>query len=151
MLQRIVDPSLCRVEIVSTDRLVSEVVGMVAEERPAIVCIASLPPGGLAHTRLLCKRMRSRYPKLKIVVGRWGLQGNVERNRELLTSAGADYFATSLRETSTQLLQLGHFLQTQRPTTAKTDAGPPSTMGKPRPTDDGIKPKKPGEGVTVPS
>ena len=34
MLQRIVDPSLCRVEIVSTDRLVSEVVGMVAEERP---------------------------------------------------------------------------------------------------------------------
>ena len=129
MLQRIVDPAVCRIEIVSTDRLVSEVVEMVAEERPSIVCIASLPPGGLAHTRLLCKRLRSRYADLKIVVGRWGLQGGIERNREQLTSAGADYFATSLRETATQLVQLGHFLQSAStsPEAAKAKEAPSRT------------------------
>jgi hypothetical protein len=113
MLQRILDPAVCQMELVSTDRLVSEVVEMVAEERPSIVCIASLPPGGLAHTRLMCKRLRSRYGNLKIVVGRWGLQGNVERNREQLMTAGADHFATSLRDSRTQLQQLAHFLQSQ--------------------------------------
>ena len=124
MLQRIVDPAVCRLEIVSTDRLVSEVVEMVAEERPSIVCIASLPPGGLAHTRLLCKRLRSRYPDLKIVVGRWGLQGGFDRNRDQLASAGADSFATTLRETATQLVQLGHFLQSAS-TSAESKAKEP--------------------------
>jgi hypothetical protein len=117
MLQRIVDPGLCQIQIVLTDRLVSEVVEMVAKERPSIVCIASLPPGGLAHTRLLCKRLRTRYPDLKITVGRWGLQGGIERNREQLTTVGANDFATSLRESAIQLIQLGHFLQTRRSTT----------------------------------
>jgi predicted PurR-regulated permease PerM len=132
MLQRIVDPSLGQIEIVSTDRLVSEVVEMVAEQRPSIVCIASLPPGGLAHTRLLCKRLRSAYPDLKIVVGRWGLQGGIERNRERLTSAGADNFATSLCETATQLVQLGHFLQSQLgASTRPNDSGAPARAAEP--------------------
>jgi predicted PurR-regulated permease PerM len=128
MLQRIADPTVYQLEIVSTDRLVSEVVEMVAEERPSIVCIASLPPGGLAHTRLLCKRLRSRYPDLKILVGRWGLQGGVERNREQLTTAGADDFATSLRESALQLLKLGHFLQAQRPATAAPKESVPTSQ-----------------------
>jgi hypothetical protein len=114
MLQRILDPAVCQMEIMSTDRLVSEIVEMVAQERPSIVCIASLPPGGLAHTRLLCKRLRSRYGTLKIVVGRWGLTSNIEKNRDQLMTAGADHFATSLHESCTQLVQLGHFLHSQR-------------------------------------
>jgi predicted PurR-regulated permease PerM len=114
MLQRILDPRVCQLEIMSTDRLVSEIVEMVAQERPSIVCIASLPPGGLAHTRLLCKRLRSRYRTLKIVVGRWGLTSNIEKNRDQLMTAGADHFATSLHESCTQLVQLGHFLHSQR-------------------------------------
>jgi hypothetical protein len=124
MLQRILDPGVCQLEIVSTDRLVSEVVALVAQERPSIVCIASLPPGGLAHTRLLCKRLRSRYRTLKIVVGRWGLKSNVERNREQLLTAGADHFATSLHDSCTQLVQLGHFLSSQRG--PAVDAGEPA-------------------------
>lgn len=109
MLRHILDAAVCQMEIVSTDRLVSEVVEMVAEEKPSTVCIASLPPGGLAHTRLLCKRLRSRYRDLKIVIGRWGLQNNLERNRDQLMSAGADQFATTLHETCTQLVQLAQF------------------------------------------
>jgi hypothetical protein len=114
MFQRVLDPEVCHTEIVTTDRLVSEIVALVAAERPSIVCIASLPPGGLAHTRLLCKRLRNRFCTLKIVVGRWGLKSHLEQNREQLMSAGADQIATSLHETCTQLVQLAHFLRSQR-------------------------------------
>ncbi len=122
MLHRILDPAVCQMEIVSTDRLVSEVVELVAEERPSLVCIASLPPGGLAHTRLLCKRLRSRYGGLKIVVGRWGLQSNIERNRDQLMTAGADHFATTLHDSCTQIVQLGPFLNSQKGPTDRRKA-----------------------------
>jgi hypothetical protein len=122
MLHRILDPAICQMEIVSTDRLVSEVVELVAKERPSLVCIASLPPGGLAHTRLLCKRLRSRYGGLKIVVGRWGLQSNIERNRDQLMTAGADHFATTLHDSCTQIVQLGPFLNSLKESTEGTPA-----------------------------
>jgi hypothetical protein len=53
-----------------------------------------LPPGGLAHTRYLCKKLRARFLKVKIVVGRWGLNDNVEANRKQLQDDGADLTAT---------------------------------------------------------
>jgi hypothetical protein len=48
-------------------------------------------------------RLRARFPQVKIVVGRWGVKSNVEKNREQLQSAGADYVAFSLAEGQTQL------------------------------------------------
>jgi predicted PurR-regulated permease PerM len=111
LFQRLIELKGCTIQTVAPDRLVSEIIAIVADERPSIVCIASLPPGGLAHTRLLCLRLRSRFPKLKIVVGRWALRSQVEKNRSQLIAAGADHFGVTLRETSTQLLALGQFIK----------------------------------------
>lgn len=111
MFRRLLDPKVCELEILSVNRLVSEVVAQVAEDRPSVLCIAGLPPGGMAHTRLLCKRLRHRFPDLKIVVARWGQRSNLEAMREQVVSAGADHFGTSLEETATQLVQLAQFLR----------------------------------------
>ena len=62
-----------------------------------------MPPGGLAHTRYLCKRLRACLPNARIVVGRWGLKGKVEENQEHLRDAGADQIETTLLETRTHL------------------------------------------------
>jgi hypothetical protein len=62
-----------------------------------------LPPGGLARTRYLCKRLRARLPNAKIVVGLWGLKSNVEQNQDDLLEAGADQAETALLETRTHL------------------------------------------------
>ena len=75
----------------------------VAEKEPAMVCISSLPPGGLAHTRYLCKRLRASFPKLKIVVGRWGLKNDIEKNQQQLQEAGADLVGVNLLETRNQI------------------------------------------------
>jgi len=78
-------------------------VALVGEKEPAVVCIGALPPGGLAHTRYLCKRLRTQLPAARIVVGRWGLKGNVEVNEEQLREAGADQVETTLLQTREHL------------------------------------------------
>jgi len=86
--------------------LVSEVLARVDELSPAIACIAALPPGGGAQAKLLCLRLRARYPDMKIVVGRWGWEGDTDRIRAQLLDAGASEFGTSLAETCGQLASL---------------------------------------------
>jgi hypothetical protein len=94
------------VEVTAVDTMTADLVAQVAEQTPALVCIGALPPGGLAHTRYLCKKLRARFPEVKIVVGRWGLTDGVETNREQLQDAGADLIATALLETRSQLRSL---------------------------------------------
>jgi predicted PurR-regulated permease PerM len=103
MLRPLLDPAKWQVEVAAVETLTAELVTRVAAEGPALVCIAALPPGGLAHTRYLCKRLRARLPGVHILVGRWGLTANVEANREQFREAGADQMATTLLETRRHL------------------------------------------------
>jgi predicted PurR-regulated permease PerM len=103
MLQQLLEPALWDVEVLSMEMLSAELVALAGEKEPAVICIGALPPGGLAHTRYLCKRLRARLPSARIVVGRWGLKGNVEENQEQLREAGADEVETSLLETRNHL------------------------------------------------
>lgn len=103
MLRQLLDPARWEVEILPVDVLSAELVSLVAEQAPAVICVGALPPGGLAHTRYLCKRLRSRLPAAKIVVGRWGLKGDEERDREQLHEAGADQVEVTLLGTREHL------------------------------------------------
>jgi hypothetical protein len=103
MLRQLLDPARWDMEVLSTEILSAESVGAAGEKAPAVVCIGALPPGGLARTRYLCKRLRARLPNAKIVVGRWGLKASVDQNQEQLLEAGADQVETTLHETQTHL------------------------------------------------
>ncbi len=99
MLRQVLDPTCWDVEILSTEMLSAELVELAGQKAPAVVCISALPPGGLAHTRFLCKRLRIRLPLAKIVVGRWGLRDDLEQNQQQLQDAGADQVKTTLLDT----------------------------------------------------
>jgi predicted PurR-regulated permease PerM len=114
MLCQLLDPAKWVVEVTAVDTMTADLVAQVADQGPALVCIGALPPGGLAHTRYLCKKLRARFPEVKIVVGRWGLTGGVETNREQLQDAGADLIATTLLETRSQLNSLLPILTQQQ-------------------------------------
>ena len=114
MLRQLLDPAKWDVEVTAVDTMTADLVAQVAEQTPALVCIGALPPGGLAHTRYLCKKLRARFPGVKIVVGRWGLTGGVETNREQLQDAGANLIATTLLETRSQLNSLLPILTQQQ-------------------------------------
>jgi predicted PurR-regulated permease PerM len=96
MFRQLLEPTGCQMAVLSAKTLAAEVVARVRKEGPAIVCIAALPPGGLAQTRYLCKRLRAQFRDLKIIVGRWGATENSERMRERLQSAGANEVFTTL-------------------------------------------------------
>jgi predicted PurR-regulated permease PerM len=103
MLRQLLDPARWDVELLPLEMLSAQMVALAETKEPAIVCIGALPPGGLAHTRYLCKRLRACLPNARIVVGRWGLKGKVEENQEHLRDAGADQIETTLLETRTHL------------------------------------------------
>ena len=93
-------------ELVSAQKLSAEVVGHIEQSSLAVVCIGSLPPGGLAQARYLCKRIRQQSPNVKIVVGRWGDHDNIERTERRLRDAGADFVATTLQASRDQIVPL---------------------------------------------
>ena len=96
MFRQLLDPTQIVLEIVSPEVLTAEVLSLVEQQRVGLICIAALPPGALSPTRYLCKRLRVRFPELKIVVGRWGFTGNLQEDRTRLLSAGADEVAMTL-------------------------------------------------------
>ncbi len=106
MMQQLLDPRRYELEVVSAAMLTAEVLSLMEQQRASLICIAALPPGASAPTRYLCKRLRTRSPECKIVVGRWGFIGNIDENRALLLAAGADEVGTTLRETRSQVLAL---------------------------------------------
>jgi predicted PurR-regulated permease PerM len=106
MFKQLLDPTRVALEVVSPEVLTAEVLSLVEQQRVGLVCIAALPPGAVPPTRYLCKRLRVRFPELKIVVGHWGFLGNIQEDRTRLLSAGADEVAMTLRETRSHVMQL---------------------------------------------
>ncbi len=98
MLARALDPGWS-LDVAAPDMLASEVVSQVTERRPVVICVGSITPGELAHTRYLVKRLRARLPSTAIVVGRWGAHDTATVEAEGLRAAGADRVASTLAET----------------------------------------------------
>jgi hypothetical protein len=86
--------------------LIGERIVQIEEQRPAAICIPSLPPGDLTATRHVCKRLRARLPAMKLVVGRLGYQKAPVRSRKLLKQSGAHQVAASLVELREALLPI---------------------------------------------
>ena len=108
MLQQLLRSTSHEIEIMGDETLASEVVAEAGEKQTALVCIAAVQPGGLAHTRYLCKRLRAQIADIKIIVGLWGFRGDLEATRKSLLSAGADQIGTTLLQSRDQISNLGH-------------------------------------------
>jgi predicted PurR-regulated permease PerM len=93
-------------EIASSEKLCAEVLGHVARETPPVVIIGSLPPGGLAQARYLCKRIRQQAPDIKILIGRWGEKDKDESVEKRLLAAGADRVTWTLCDSRAQIVPL---------------------------------------------
>jgi predicted PurR-regulated permease PerM len=66
------DEQRWEVRMAGDQTLASELVTMVEEFQPVVIVLVTLPPGGLAHCRYLVSRVRSKFPKVRIIVARWG-------------------------------------------------------------------------------
>jgi len=105
MLKKILRDERWDFEVVSSDMLTAEVLKRVSETEPGLVCIGSLPPGSSAHARYLCKRLRSRLPEARILVGRWGPKLDAKSEAQL-KDAGADAVEMDLLSTRNTMRSL---------------------------------------------
>ncbi len=103
MFQQLLKAEKWDIHLVDPTVLAAELLDRVNDFQPTVVCIGSLPPGSLAHTRDLCKRLRNRFPDLHILVGRWGQKQRLEDDRQTLHQAGADHVEATLQASRQQL------------------------------------------------
>ena len=114
-------------ELLTTDVLKSEVLERVAELAPQAVYISALPPAALLHASFLCKRLRPRFPDLKIVVALWHAEGGMEKGRARLLAAGASEVVVTLKDSIEKLPPAALVTAMRSP-----DAQPESVAGENR-------------------
>jgi predicted PurR-regulated permease PerM len=77
----------------------------VEEQVCGILYLSALPPFEISAIRRLHKRVRSRFPKVRIGIGLWGYDGETDKIRALLRIAESDLIVTSLGEAVVQIQQ----------------------------------------------
>ena len=71
---------------------------MVDQSNIDFVCLSVVAPSTIIHARYLCAKVRSQYPRMKIVIGLWGISENLKNAEERLRASGADEIATSITD-----------------------------------------------------
>jgi hypothetical protein len=93
MLAQVLETKSCVVQALSVTTLASEMVDLVEKRTADVVCISATPPGAMMHARYLCKQVRRRFPTVKLVVGLWDVQGDLNKAKERI-GCGAIVVAT---------------------------------------------------------
>jgi methanogenic corrinoid protein MtbC1 len=105
MLAQVLEHEGYCAEYVSVEKLASEYIELVEKKGAQVVFVSALPPAAVTHARYIVKRLRSRFPNLKIIVGLWAAEGNLNRASQRLASAGTDLVVGSIEEAREKLRQ----------------------------------------------
>jgi AI-2E family transporter len=100
-------PVVCLPVAESVPDAIEEIAGIVPHPGD-IVCISSLPPFALLNARTMNKRLRVRFPDLKIIVGLWTFSTS-ESAAERLGQAFVDTVVTTLADALNQIDQFAGF------------------------------------------
>ncbi len=97
-------------KVLSYKALANEALDAFAECEADIVCLSLVRPFAVMQARYLAKRMRARYPQLKIVIGLWDVKRPAVGSRKNLQTVHADWVVESLGDAISQVCPLVHCL-----------------------------------------
>ncbi|WP_435017753.1 AI-2E family transporter [Tundrisphaera sp. TA3] len=113
MLAVLLVPSGLKLEIADTVESPLKTVDRVEQEDPSFVLISHLPPDGLTAACYLTRRLRARFARLPILVGRWGVSGDddagsvkISAAAERLAGVGATTIFSDLSEARDRIIEL---------------------------------------------
>ena len=105
MLAQLFDAEMVQLESVGSSYLASETTAAssadTSSDLPDLVCVISVPPGGLAQARYICRRLRAKLPQTPILVIRPGAQARGEESSRRLIEDGAGQVCFTLEEART--------------------------------------------------
>jgi predicted PurR-regulated permease PerM len=90
----------------SVTKLASEMVAAVEAKGAHVVVVSALPPGAVAHSRYLCKRLHARFPELSMVVGLWTTKVDLKKAKDRVACSETVQMAAKLRQAMEQIGQL---------------------------------------------
>ncbi|HMO84305.1 MAG TPA: AI-2E family transporter [Lacipirellulaceae bacterium] len=130
MLQKLLGIHGVELRASAVGALTSELVESVESMEVDLVIVSVLPPLASRDSRLLCRKLRSRYPTLPIIVGYWDAQASPE-SRRLLSAKADGEIVTSLAEAversraiasrKTKAVPAPHFREASTPTSVKVE------------------------------
>jgi predicted PurR-regulated permease PerM len=83
-----------------------EMLALLETKASDVICICALPPYAFSPARAMCKLVRERFPKPKLVVGVWGFSGDTEKAKARFERTQPDRLLTSLAQAVEQIQEL---------------------------------------------
>jgi predicted PurR-regulated permease PerM len=83
-----------------------EMLALLEPKASDVICICSLPPYAFSPARAMCKLVRERFPKPKLVTGVWGFSGDTEKAKARFERTQPDRLLTSLGQAVAQIQEL---------------------------------------------
>jgi predicted PurR-regulated permease PerM len=84
----------------------NEVLALIEAGHSDVVCISALPPYAFAPARAMCRQIRERFPKLKLVVCVWGFGGDTNKAMTRFERTQPDRLSTSLADAVAHVQEL---------------------------------------------
>lgn len=91
-------------QLLSAESLAGEMLEQIDKDGCGTICISAVPPHAASHAAYLTRRLKKRFPKLRIVVALWTSEAG-DRIKSRLAAAGVDEVATCLDEAMSHLRQ----------------------------------------------
>ncbi|HEX6267956.1 MAG TPA: hypothetical protein VFZ81_13800, partial [Burkholderiales bacterium] len=105
VLARMLPPPEFNPRVSPFPQLAAETIEFVGREGCKVICISAMPPRAASHAAYLCKRLKQRFPEIKVLVALWTSE-NTERAQARLRDAGVDEIVTRLQEAIDRLRTL---------------------------------------------
>ena len=83
-----------------------ELLALIEKRQDDVVCICALPPYAFPPARTMCKLIRERFPKLRLVVGVWGFSGDTEKAKARFERTQPDRLLTSMAQAVERIQEL---------------------------------------------
>ncbi len=93
----------CTFNLATTKQLPSKAVRQIQLDKPDLVVLAAMPPGGIPQVRYMCKEIRQVCPDMTIIVVCFAELTNYDEMLVSLRTSGASYLTTSLGQTKLQI------------------------------------------------
>lgn len=84
----------------------NEFLSLIEAGRSDVVCISALPPYAFAPARAMCKQIRERFPKIKVVICVWGFTGDTQKAMARFDRTQPDRLVTSIAQAVVQVQEL---------------------------------------------
>jgi hypothetical protein len=84
----------------------AEMLALLEIRQDDVICISALPPYAFTPARTMCKLIRERFPKVKLVIGVWGFSGDTEKAKARFERTQPDRLLTSLAQAVEQIQEL---------------------------------------------